>query len=48
MSEWLTNELRNKAFDARQKKGIIGMKLTHDKKGNLIKWNLRYKIKKWK
>ena len=43
MSEWLTKELEEKAKQAREEKGHIGMKLTHDKKGNLLKWNLRYK-----
>lgn len=47
MSELLTNERMNETKKSREKRNIIGMILTHDRKDNLLKFRLRYEVKKF-
>jgi hypothetical protein len=42
MSSWLTEELRQESLRTREELGHIGMILTHNRKGQLLKWRLRY------
>ena len=43
MSEWTTDELRDQCHNYRTEElNQIGMILTHDKKGELVRWKLRY------
>ena len=49
MSSWATPKLRKKCKDFRlDEKKQIGMVLTHDKKGKLLKYRFRYKINELK